>query len=394
MTRRSTAALLLGLAALAGAWLFGSRALAPVGLGLVAAAVVARTWYGWVSRHVAVARVVAHERPLEGTTVRIAYRVQGVGRVLLGVVRAREQLERLGELEARLPGGDGTLELRRAPRGRYAVVEAEVVLEDYLGLERVVVPAGPAQPVLVYPRLPELDGLFSDTARLGAGQRYLPLRASGFDFHSVREYEQGESLRKVHWPTTARRGRLMVKELRESPREDLVVLLQCDAAATVGPRGDSSFDAQVRAAGAFLRTVVARGRRAALVLGTQRMEMLRVTSLDGDWDAAFAALAGVEPDGDRPLERLLEDPVVERAGELVLVAGSLGPRAVEQLLMTGGRRRSSVVLVDAASYAGRPSGPHPQLLRLAAEGVPVAVIRRGDDLSSVLGAAQARSVSA
>ena len=108
----------------------------------------------------------------------------------------------------------------------------------------------------------------------------------------------------------------------------------------------------------------------------------------------FAALAGVEPDGDRPLERLLEDPVVERAGELVLVAGSLGPRAVEQLLMTGGRRRSSVVLVDAASYAGRPSGPHPQLLRLAAEGVPVAVIRRGDDLSSVLGAASARSVSA
>ncbi len=206
------------------------------------------------------------------------------------------------------------LELRRAPRGRYAVVEAEVVLEDYLGLERVVVPAGPAQPVLVYPRLPELDGLFSDTARLGAGQRYLPLRASGFDFHSVREYEQGESLRKVHWPTTARRGRLMVKELRESPREDLVVLLQCDAAATVGPRGDSSFDAQVRAAGAFLRTVVARGRRAALVLGTQRMEMLRVTSLDGDWDAAFAALAGVEPDGDRPLERLLEDPAVGAGG--------------------------------------------------------------------------------
>ena len=98
----------------------------------------------------------------------------------------------------------------------------------------------------------------------------------------MREYEQGESLRKVHWPTTARRGRLMVKELRESPREDLVVLLQCDAAGTAGPRGDSSFDAQVRAAGAVLRTVVARGRRAALVLGTQRMETLRVTSLDGD----------------------------------------------------------------------------------------------------------------
>ena len=44
MTRRSTAALLLGLAALAGAWLFGSRALAPVGLGLAMAALGARAW--------------------------------------------------------------------------------------------------------------------------------------------------------------------------------------------------------------------------------------------------------------------------------------------------------------------------------------------------------------
>ena len=28
----------------------------------------------------------------------------------------------------------------------------------------------------------------------------------------MREYEEGESLRKVHWPSTARRGQLMVKD--------------------------------------------------------------------------------------------------------------------------------------------------------------------------------------
>jgi uncharacterized protein (DUF58 family) len=384
--RRSTAALLLGAGALAGAFLFGSRPLVPVGVGLVAAALAARTWALLGGRRARVRRTVPLERPLEGTTVRIVYRVDGVHPAVLGPGRVRELVDGLGELEAPLGDGEAAIELRRASRGRYRVSAAEVVLEDHLGLEQVVVQPTSAEPLLVYPRLPELDALFFDAARQGTGQRFLPVQPGGFDFHSVREYEHGESLRKVHWPTTARLGRLMVKELREAPRDDVVVLLQCERATVVGPRGDSSFDAQVRVAGGLLRALVGRGRRAAFVLGTQRTELLRVSSLDGDWDAAFAALAAVEPDGDLPLERLLGDPAVARAGELVLVAASLGPRVVERLLAGG--RRATVVLVDTASYAPAPAGraPSPDLLRLAAAGIPVAVVRRGDDLTRALGA--------
>jgi uncharacterized protein (DUF58 family) len=384
--RRSTAALLLGAGALVGASLFGSRPLVPVGVGLLAAALAARGWARLVGRRARVTRIVPLDRPLEGTTVRIVYRVDGVRPVLLGPSIARELVEGLGPLQAPLTEGEGALEIRRAPRGRYRVTAAEVVLEDHLGLEQVVVEPASAPPLLVYPRLPALGGLFCDAARRGAGYRYQPLQPGGFDFHSVREYEHGESLRKVHWPTTARLGRLMAKELRDAPRDDVVVLLQCERATVVGPRGDSSFDMQVRAAGGLLRALVGRGRRAAFVLGTRRTEVFRVTSLDGDWDAAFAALAAVEPEGELPLERLLGDPAVKRAGELVLVAASLGPRALERLLEGG--RRATVVLVDTASYgsASPVSASHPELLRLAAAGIPVAVLRRGDDLARVLGA--------
>jgi uncharacterized protein (DUF58 family) len=269
------------------------------------------------------------------------------------------------------------------------------VLEDHLGLEQVVVKPASVEPLLVYPRLPELHDLFVDGARRGGGQRYLPRRASGFDFHSVREYEEGESLQKVHWPTTARLGRLMVKDLREAPRDDVVVVLQCERATVVGPRGDSSFDAQVRVAGGLLRALVGRGRRAAFVLGTRRPEMFRITSLDGDWDAAYAALAAVEPDSELPLDRLLADPAVKPAGELILVAASLGPRVVERLL-GGGGRRAAIVLVEPASYGPAPASqtPDPGLLRLAGAGIPVAVVRRGDDLANVLGAGQRGRASA
>jgi uncharacterized protein (DUF58 family) len=393
--RRSTAALLLGLGALVAASLFGTRPLVPVGLGLIAAGLAARGWARSVRRRARVTRNVPVGRPLEGTTVRIVYRVDGVAPRLLGTSEAREVVEGLGTFEAALSDGECALELRRAARGKYGVSGAAVVLEDHLGLEQVVVKPASTEPLLVYPRLPELHDLFCDAGRRGGGTRYVPRRTGGFDFHSVREYEHGESLQKVHWPTTARLGRLMVKDLREAPRDDVVVVLQCERATVVGPRGDTSFDAQVRVAGGLLRAVVGRGRRAAFVLGTRRPEMFRITSLDGDWDAAFAALAAVEPDGELPLERVLADPAVKPAGELVLVAASLGPRVVDRLL-SGGGRRAAIVLVDSASYGRAPASaaPDPGLLRLAAAGTPVAVVRRGDDLTEVLAAGSRGRASA
>jgi hypothetical protein len=52
----------------------------------------------------------------------------------------------------------------------------------------------------------------------------------------------------------------------------------------------------------------------------------------------------------------------------------------------------SLVWVDSASFAARPTKVEPDLLRLQAAGVPVAVVRSGDPLANVLGApAAARS---
>jgi hypothetical protein len=62
---------------------------------------------------------------------------------------------------------------------------------------------------------------------------------------------------------------------------------------------------------------------------------------------------------------------------------------VEAILAVSARRLSSVVWVDAPSFAGRPTRAATGPLRLAAAGVPVAAVRRGDDLAAALrGSAQ------
>ena len=135
---------------------------------------------------------------------------------------------------ARAPKLGGRYFLDDLPRGRYAFTDVRAVLDDPFGLERVDQPLPGEGTLLVYPRLVELEGVFSQGIEAHQGRRLALWRPAGFDLHSVREYQQGESLRKVHWPTTARRGELMVKDFDDAARDEVAVILDAEAAPVVG----------------------------------------------------------------------------------------------------------------------------------------------------------------
>ena len=162
-----------------------------------------------------------------------------------------EQVAGLGERRTPLDSNRGRYTLARLRRGRYHFLEVRAVIEDAFGLQRAEIPLAAPWTLLVYPRLVELDRLFSEGGTYAQdGRRLLLRRPSGFDLHSVREYEQGESLRKVHWRSTAKRGQLMVKELEDAPRDEVAIFLDAEAGTTVA----ESFDVQVRAAGSLPMT--------------------------------------------------------------------------------------------------------------------------------------------
>jgi hypothetical protein len=126
-----------------------------------------------------------------------------------------------------------------------------------------------------------------------------------------------------------------------------------------------------------------------LVVNSPQREQQRVHSADGDWRHALDLLAGVEPEEGPPLSALLGDEAgaAARALELAVVTASLPPGLVERLVDGSlGHRNVSLVLVDAATFGTAEPRRFPELLRLQAAGVAVAVLRRGDDLATALGA--------
>src|SRR5262249_8940434 len=150
------------------------------------------------------------------------------------------------------------------------------------------------------------------------------------------------SLRRVHWPSTAKRGQLMVKDFEDAPRDELAVVLDASSGAA-GP----GFDAQVRAAASLLYALGSGGRSTLLAINARPAEYHRVAS-ERDWRPAYDALAAVEPDGVTPLAALLASDVgpLARVAEVVVITSVLTLALTEQLAQraTGGRRAALVLV--------------------------------------------------
>jgi uncharacterized protein (DUF58 family) len=389
MTPRGRWVLALGLVVYTAAWVFGSRALYPVATGLVFAVVLATGWVRLASRPPQVRRRGAARDVVEGDDIRVELEVRATSTLPPPTLVAHERPGRLGERRVEL-GRVGRrryaagYELERVPRGRYAFEAVRLTIEDPFSLARAEIVQGEPQALVVYPRLVALERLFSEGgAHAQEGRRLLLQRPTGFELHSVRGYAHGDSLRKVHWRSTARRGQLMVKELEDAPRDEVAVLLDGDETAVVG----ESFEVATRAAGSILQAHRRRRRRCALVVNSAALETQAVAS-DANWRRALEILAAAEPTARTPAFALLQADgggVAARSLELVVVTSRIDVPLVDRLVQRAlSHRGVSLVYVETAP------GPQPQLLRLQAVGIPVAVVRSGEDLAAALGAPETR----
>ncbi|HUG74163.1 MAG TPA: DUF58 domain-containing protein [Acidimicrobiia bacterium] len=132
-------------------------------------------------------------------------------------------------------------------RGVYAVGPTEVSVTDPLGLVDHRRTAGVVDRLLVYPRIETLRGFPAVRGNDPAVQATRPTYAprGGDDFFTLREYQIGDDLRKVHWPSTAKRGDIMIKQLEIPWQSRALVLLDARAERY---RDDEAFEHAVRGA--------------------------------------------------------------------------------------------------------------------------------------------------
>ncbi len=402
LSPRGQATVALGLGLYLVSWGFGTPELYAVAIGLTAAPLLALLWLRFLVRPMGLRRRTGERELVEGGTVPVTIEVRPDAGPLPGRATVVDRVGGMGERIVPVQRIGHTLRGRYlldvVPRGRYALEGAVLLLDDPFGLTEARIPLDRHDTLLVYPRVYQLDGFFTDAGTAGGDAgRALLHRTAGYDLHSIRDFQQGESLRRVHWRSTAKRRKLMVKELTDMPRDEAAVLLDGERITAVGPRGASSYDASVRAAASLLSRMVTLGQRCSLVLHGSSRQRLRIQAGGGEWGSVMAALAAVEPDAERPLHVMLRDLIAGSgaaesvdAARLFVVSAALTPALADRLLALRSYRRDiALVWVDAPTFAGRTTGHGPEeaaSLQLARAGVPVARLRAGDDVGAVLSA--------
>ncbi len=273
-----------------------------------------------------------------------------------------------------------TYTVRGDHRGRFELGPLTVRLRDPFGLvarERVL--PGSAD-IVIYPRIWRLpDGVpFAGTTTTGGEGRPRPL-PSGEELANVRDYVRGDDLRTVHWPTTAHRGKLMVRQ-PEAPQDPrAAVLLDVRASRHVGSGPTASLETAVTAAASAVHHLARRGRSVVLL---DRPATIPPVALP--WQQWLDRLAEIDT-APVDLVALLRQMSQGTAGDGALVAILTVPGAGElRELVRAGRGFSTRValLVDVASHGGGPDTPDADgtadALRVA--GWRVTVLRSGDRL--------------
>ncbi|WP_194397464.1 DUF58 domain-containing protein [Microbacterium atlanticum] len=120
---------------------------------------------------------------------------------------------------------DQPLDIPGLRRGIIRVGPATTVRSDPIGLLRREHSFDDVHDVYVHPRTTSLPSTSAGVVRDLEGSPTRRLVDADMSFHAIREYAPGDSRRQIHWRSTAKTGRLMVRQYEESRRSRMAVVL-------------------------------------------------------------------------------------------------------------------------------------------------------------------------
>ncbi len=410
--RRNTVYLLLILTLMTG--LFTGRAfffnLAYLFLGLI---VISFLW-SWLSvRWISIGRRTRARRAQVGRTLDEIFEVRNHAWLPKLWLEVRDHSELPGHRASHVVPPLGIrgryrwhVETPCLARGEFRLGPLTLISGDPFGLFLSPRRLAAVSSVVVYPAMVDLSYFELPIGTLSGGEarrrraHFVTANAAG-----VRDYVSGDSFNRIHWPSSARKDRLMVKEFDIDPLVDIWLFVDFSAASLVEhpsiervnqtgpvistgtgiPRSTEEYG--VVAAASLARYFVEKLERAVgFVAYTPYREVYQPERGNRQLNRILEALAVARSLSDYSLAQMLtlETPYLTRGTTLVIVTASLDAAWVHeaQILVRRGIR-PVCVLVDPERFGGnRNSAELQAILRLAK--IPTIVVRMGDDLVAAL----------
>jgi uncharacterized protein (DUF58 family) len=378
-------------------------------LTLVALLVVS-WWWSWASlRGLRIERDSGTDRAQVGQEIAERLRVTNLTRLGKLWVEIRDHSTLPGhnasQVVSLLPRGNARWHIRSicTRRGRYTVGPLTVHGSDPFGLfpTRKLLPQ--THELLVYPATVDVSSFVLPVGELPGGSTtqgrtpQITPNAVG-----VREYLPGDPFNRISWNTTARTGRLMVKEFELDPTADVWIVLDMDGRTHVNgalPKTPVIYDdplAQlllnsteeyaVTVAASLARHFLNQNRTVGLLAHGQHHELIPTDRGARQLMKVLESLAVIRAEGRQSLPELLiaEAGRFGRHSTLIVITASTDETIAQALLGLVARGVKVVAVLVEPSTFGAAESSILLVSALAAIGVPTYLIKRGEDIGRSL----------
>lgn len=295
-------------------------------------------------------------------------------------------------------------------RGRFRLGPMRVISGDPLGLYHFTRDIPQTSSVIVYPEAPELPRFAPPLGQLVGGET-IRNRTHNVtpNVAGVRDYEPGDSFNRIHWRSTARTGRIIVKEFEEDPTAHvwLVVDLQREMHTEdpdyEPPRGDrpvtiwskekpeqippATEEYAVTIGAALARHFIERNRSIGFIAQGEDRDVLQPDRGRRQLVKILEHLAVLRATGGMRLADViaLENSFFTRGTTVVVVTPSPDTGWVDALRDLKRRGiRTLAVTVDPASFNPERLSVDEPIVQMNIAGIPVYRVSRGDDIGKAL----------
>jgi uncharacterized protein (DUF58 family) len=239
-----------------GARFAGSSTLHMVAVGLTVLPFAAALFARWSKLRLRVRRRLSENRVRPGQRVSVELEVENQAPTRPSFLLLEDRLpSSLGRSARLVIAGLGPKDRRRVTysltagsRGRYSLGPVSIDLSDPFALTRLRVEFDEREELVVTPEVEELEGgpnsPFGTTSGLARSRH---LFRTGDEFYTMRPYQTGDDLRRIHWPSVARSGELMIRQDESTRRSTAVVFVDTRESA-VGQIRTPCFEKVVSAA--------------------------------------------------------------------------------------------------------------------------------------------------
>jgi uncharacterized protein (DUF58 family) len=381
LTPRGVAVALAAVGMWVAARILGSAGLETVAVGLLLLPFIAALFVRWGTRTIHVQRHLSDPRVAPGTRVTVRLDVTHEGAAKPSFLLLEDRLPPSLGRPARVVVAGSARALQHVSytivpnaRGRYMIGPLAVDRSDAFGLSRRRVLLDGRDELLVTPEVEDLRAPAEATSVTNIGSaRARQLLRTGEEYYTMRGYQQGDDHRRIHWPSVARTGELMIRQDEASRRAAGLIYLDTRE-SMLGPERGAAFERAVSCAASIGALFTRNGF--ALRLGMDETPIATV-----DEDAFLDLLAGVRPGRARSLGRVMTGLRLAGAQDtsLVFVGAPPPPQELPPLVQAGGSFGPKLaVLVHPLDPETEPEARRSQLMSRATQ-AHLTLVRSGWD---------------